>query len=117
MSTSCRNHHHHAPPRGRDNKRRLGLVLILAVGYMIAEAVGGLLTNSLALLADAGHMLSDAAALGLSLFALWIAQRPPKAHRTFGSRLAEDLAQLEGSHPDLAYTIAQVIETLSGLGI
>jgi hypothetical protein len=41
----------------------------------------------------------------------------PEAHRTFGSRLTEDLAQLEGSHPDLAYTIAQVIETLSGLGI
>jgi hypothetical protein len=39
------------------------------------------------------------------------------AHRTFGSRLTDELAQLEGSHPDLAYTIAQVIETLSGLGI
>jgi hypothetical protein len=44
-------------------------------------------------------------------------QVSPEAHRTFGSRLTEELAQLEGSHPDLAYTVAQVIETLSGLGI
>ena len=47
----------------------LRIVLYLSIGYMIAEAVGGWLTNSLSLLADAGHMLSDVAALGLSLFA------------------------------------------------
>lgn len=55
-------------------KNRLALTLLLAGGYMIAEIVVGLLTNSLALLADAGHMLSDVAALGLSLFAMWIAE-------------------------------------------
>ncbi len=44
-------------------------------------------------------------------------QATPEAHRSFHSRLTEDLASLEGSHPDLAYTVAQVIEALSGLGI
>jgi cobalt-zinc-cadmium efflux system protein len=78
----------------RDNRRRLAWVLGLAVAYMVAEIVGGLLTNSLALLADAGHMFSDAAALGLSLFAVWLAERPPTARRTFGYYRTEILAAL-----------------------
>jgi cobalt-zinc-cadmium efflux system protein len=61
---------------------------------MVAEVVGGLWTNSLALLSDAGHMLSDAAALALSLAALWIARRPPTPERTFGFHRAEILAAL-----------------------
>jgi cobalt-zinc-cadmium efflux system protein len=61
---------------------------------MVAEVVGGILTNSLALLADAGHMLSDAASLALALFAMWIAQRPPTAERTYGYYRAEILAAL-----------------------
>jgi len=68
----------------------LGLVVL----YMAAEVVGGLLANSLALLADAGHMLSDAASLGLALFAIWIAQRPRTARHTYGFRRAEILAAL-----------------------
>ena len=58
--------------------------LVLAGGYTLAEVIGGVLTNSLALLADAGHMLSDVAALGLALFAFWIAERPPSAKKTYG---------------------------------
>ena len=61
---------------------------------MVAEAVGGLLTGSLALLADAAHMLSDCAALGLSLFAIRLAQRPANARRTFGYYRTEVLAAL-----------------------
>jgi cobalt-zinc-cadmium efflux system protein len=61
---------------------------------MVAEFVGGLATNSLALLADAGHMLTDVAALGLSLFALWAAQKPPTAKRTYGYYRLEILAAL-----------------------
>jgi len=61
---------------------------------MLAEVAGGLVSNSLALLADAGHMLSDVAALGLSLFALWIAQRRPTSQRTYGYYRAEILAAL-----------------------
>ena len=67
-----------------------GLVLV----YMVAEIVGGWLANSLALLADAGHMLSDAAALGLSLFAAWIARRPPTPQHSYGYYRAEILAAL-----------------------
>jgi cobalt-zinc-cadmium efflux system protein len=61
---------------------------------MVAELVGGLWTGSLALLADAGHMLSDVAALGLSFFAVWLADRPAPSHRTYGYYRAEILATL-----------------------
>lgn len=86
-------HEHVHGTRGQ-NKRRLAIALVLAAGYMVAEVMGGLLTNSLALLADAGHMLSDVAALGLSLFAVWIAERPPTPRRTYGYHRAEILAAL-----------------------
>jgi cobalt-zinc-cadmium efflux system protein len=69
-------------------------VLILSAAYMVAEAVGGVLTNSLALLADAGHMLSDVASLGLTMFAVWIARRPASPRRTYGYYRAEILAAL-----------------------
>jgi len=87
-------HSHHEKSAAGDNKRRLQIVLLLAGAYMIAEVIGGLLSNSLALLADAGHMLSDVAALALSLFALWVAQRPPTPTRTYGYYRAEILAAL-----------------------
>ncbi|MFP4601172.1 MAG: cation diffusion facilitator family transporter [Persicimonas sp.] len=86
-------HGHGHSHRARDRKR-LMWTLILVVGYMGAEVVGGLLSNSLALLADAGHMFSDAASLALSLFAMWIAARPPTAERTYGYYRAEILAAL-----------------------
>ena len=76
------------------NLKRLLLTLILAAGYMFAEIVGGLLSNSLALLADAGHMFSDVASLALSVFAIWIAARPAGSQRTFGYYRAEILAAL-----------------------
>jgi len=86
--------HDHGHRRPSANKRRLALTLLLSGGYMVAEVIGGLLTNSLALLADAGHMFSDVAALGLSLFAIWIAERPPTPKRTYGYYRAEILAAL-----------------------
>src|SRR5436190_23132603 len=70
-------HSHAHAHGGAASGRRLAITLGLVIAYMVAEAVGGFLTHSLALLADAGHMLSDAAALGLSLFALRISQRRP----------------------------------------
>ena len=76
------------------HKSRLKLVFILTTTYMAVEAVGGLLTGSLALLADAGHMLTDAGALGLSLWAVWFAQRPKTARHTFGFYRTEILAAL-----------------------
>ena len=76
------------------NKRALAVVLFLTAGFMVAEVIGGILTGSLALLADAGHMLSDAASLAVSLFAAWLAGRPATPSRSFGYRRAEILAAL-----------------------
>jgi cobalt-zinc-cadmium efflux system protein len=69
-------------------------VLALAAAYMLAEIAGGLWTGSLALLADAGHMAADVAALALSLFAFWLARRPAHPGRTYGYQRAEILAAL-----------------------
>lgn len=82
------------PGSRKKNQRRLAWTLGLVVIYMFAELIGGWLANSLALLADAGHMLSDAASLAMSLFALWIARKPPTDERTFGYYRAEILAAL-----------------------
>lgn len=76
----------------RINKHRLRIVFGLTAGYMLAEAVTGILTQSLALLADAGHMLTDAGALGLSLLAVWFSERPSTPERSFGYYRAEILA-------------------------
>ncbi len=78
----------------REASSRLRVTLMLAAGYLVAEAVGGWLTNSLALLADAGHMLSDVAALGISLAALKASSLPATSSRTYGYHRAEALAAL-----------------------
>jgi cobalt-zinc-cadmium efflux system protein len=72
----------------------LAVVLAFTTTYMFAEVIGGLLTGSLALLADAAHMLSDNIALGLALFAFWLADKPPTPNRSFGYKRAEILAAL-----------------------
>ncbi len=79
--------------RGAD-RRALLVAALLTGGFMVAEAVGGVVTGSLALLADAGHMLSDSFSLGLALFAVTIAARPATSKRTFGYKRAEILAAL-----------------------
>jgi cobalt-zinc-cadmium efflux system protein len=86
--------HRSSPTAGLRHRKRLTLALVLAGIYMLAEVAGGLLANSLALLADAGHMLTDVAALGLSLFAIWAAQRPATPKRTYGYHRLEILAAL-----------------------
>lgn len=73
---------------------RLKWVLALTAAFMVAEAVGGWLAGSLTLLADAGHMLTDAGALGLSLFAMRMAQRPATEEKTYGYVRLEILAAL-----------------------
>lgn len=82
---------HHRHDRQR---RRLAITLALVVTYMIAEVVGGYISGSLALLADAGHMLSDAGSLVIALFAMSIARRPASRTHTFGYQRAEILAAL-----------------------
>lgn len=84
--------HQHSSPA--QNRRALAAALGITTFFMVVEVVGGVFTNSLALLSDAGHMLSDASALGLSLFAIWLATRPHTPGRTFGYHRAEILAAL-----------------------
>lgn len=86
--------HSHPAPTDSGATRRLGLVLILSAGYCAAEVVGGLWSNSLALLADAGHMLADVMALLLALVAAWSARRPPDPSKTYGYQRVEILAAL-----------------------
>lgn len=76
------------------DRRRLGAVLGLTATYMVAEVVGGLWTGSLALLADAGHMLTDVASLLLALGALWMAERPATTRHTWALGRVEILAAL-----------------------
>src|ERR1700750_367899 len=73
-------------------RRRLLVVLVLTAVYMFAEAVGGWVTGSLALLADAGHMLADVAALVLALVAAWFGARPATPNKTYGYYRLEILA-------------------------
>ncbi|HSG08832.1 MAG TPA: cation diffusion facilitator family transporter [Longimicrobiales bacterium] len=97
-----RHHHGHAHhhdgargPLGRvSERRRLRWVLGITSAFMVAEAVGGWISGSLALLADAGHMFTDAGALALSLFAMRMAQRPANTEKTFGYVRLEILAAL-----------------------
>ncbi len=77
-----------------ESRRALGIALALTAAYTVVEVVGGLLTGSLALLADAVHMLSDNVALALALVALWLASRPSSPERTYGYKRAEVLAAL-----------------------
>jgi len=91
--------HAHGHRHGHDHLRaagRRGLTLVLALTgtFMVVEFVGGWLANSLALMADAGHMLTDVAAIALSLFALRVAQRPATPEKTFGYVRLEILAAL-----------------------
>lgn len=78
----------------RVSSRPLLIALLITAGFMIVEVIGGIVTSSLALLADAGHMLTDVAALGLSLFAIWLAKRPATSERSYGFLRAEVLAAL-----------------------
>ncbi|HHG8774579.1 TPA: CDF family zinc transporter ZitB [Raoultella planticola] len=78
-------HSHTSPPPSEDNNlRRLLQAFIVTAGFMLVEAIGGVLSGSLALLADAGHMLTDSAALLFALLAVRFANRPPNTRHTFG---------------------------------
>jgi cobalt-zinc-cadmium efflux system protein len=90
-------HHHHAPSADAD-LRWLALALALIAGFMVVEVVGGLLADSLALLSDAAHMLTDAGAIALALVAARLAARPAAGRFTFGLGRAEILsAQVNGA--------------------
>jgi cobalt-zinc-cadmium efflux system protein len=89
-STHNHNHHHHF----ESSRRRLWFAFWTQLAFLVVEVVGGIMANSLALLADAGHMLSDVGALGLSLLALAWTARPPTEKKTYGYHRLEILVAL-----------------------
>ena len=94
------------------NRRRLRIALGITATYTIVEALGGLLTGSLALLADAGHMLTDSMALALAVFAFAISERPPDSRRSFGYHRFQILASFVNGLTLLAIVVWIVIEAL-----
>lgn len=88
--------HAHRPHHDfrNQNRNKLWIVLLLTLSFMGAEVVAGLLTGSLALLADAGHMFSDAAGIGLALIAVWFSGKPPSLSRSYGYYRTEILASM-----------------------
>jgi cobalt-zinc-cadmium efflux system protein len=94
--THSHNHSHsHAHDHAHEvSKRTLTFVLGITAVFMIVELAGGLISNSLALIADAAHMLTDVGALGLSLFVLWFSRRPARPEKTYGYLRLEILAAL-----------------------
>ncbi|MGH3126580.1 MAG: cation diffusion facilitator family transporter, partial [Gaiellaceae bacterium] len=85
----------HGHDHGRvESRRALGAALALTASYTVVEVVGGVLAGSLALLADAVHMLSDNVALAVALVAAWLATKPATPERSFGFKRAEVLAAL-----------------------
>ena len=91
QATIDRTPHAHATAAAA-NRRRLVVVFGLTLAIFVVELAGGLVSNSLALLADAGHMLTDVAGIGLALLAIWFAGRPAHGGRTFGYLRLEILA-------------------------
>ncbi|GMB00991.1 cation diffusion facilitator family transporter [Pelosinus sp. IPA-1] len=87
-------HGHSHGMRREGNKKSLAIALVITFGIMIAEAVGGWLTNSLALLSDSGHMLSDVGSLALSLMAVWFAAKPASSSKSYGYHRFEILTAL-----------------------
>lgn len=121
-------HDHHAHPDGHEHgaggqglvargaeRQRLVWVLAITGTFMVAEVVGGILSGSLALLADAGHMFTDAGALALSLVAMRLAQRPPTPTKTFGYVRLEILAALVNGATLLAIAVFIVKEAWARL--
>jgi cobalt-zinc-cadmium efflux system protein len=106
--------HPHERTRG-ESRRALTLVLALTATFTAAEVVGGLLTGSLALLADAGHMLSDNLSLGIALLAAWLAGRPATPEKSFGYKRAEILAALANGVTLVAISIWIFVEAYSRL--
>src|ERR671912_704279 len=109
-------HGHDHTANARDgNRRALAVVLVLTASFTVVEIIGGLLTGSLALLADAGHMLSDNFSLGVALFAAWLAGRPATPEKSFGYRRAEILAALANGATLVAISIWVFIEAYARL--
>jgi len=108
-------HLHRPPPATPSAQRALIWALALTGSFALVEALGGWWSGSLALLSDAGHMLTDAAALGLALFALRVAARPPSRRASYGYARAEVIAAFVNALALLALVVFIVVEAVSRL--
>lgn len=107
--------HHHAPEVSRDNERRIFIAMWLTGGFMVAEVVGGLISGSLALIADAGHMATDTAALGLAWLAFRLSQRPADTSRSYGYHRGEVLAAFVNGIAMMALVLWILVEAVQRL--
>lgn len=115
MHFHAANHYDHGHPQrahAERSTRALRAALALTIVVLVAEAIGGWISNSLALLADAGHVLIDAAALALSLFVAWFSRQPVTAEKTYGYLRWEILAALINGATLLGLSAWIVIEAL-----
>ncbi|HUQ75654.1 MAG TPA: cation diffusion facilitator family transporter [Burkholderiales bacterium] len=102
-------HHHHAPtPSGSG----LRIAAVLTIVFALLEAIGGWWTGSLALLSDAGHMVTDGAALALAALAAWMARRPPSERHSYGLGRAEVVAALVNAATMLVIVAALAYEAV-----
>jgi cobalt-zinc-cadmium efflux system protein len=106
-------HHHHHHPSGAS----LRTVAALTIAFALVEAVGGWWTGSLALLSDAGHMLTDGAALALGALAAWMARRPPSHRHSYGLGRAEVVAALINAGTMLVIVAALAYESILRLKV
>ena len=107
--------HPHRAGGATGNRRALSIALVLTAGFALVEAAGGWYSGSLALLSDAGHMITDAAALGLALFADTVARRPPSRRASYGYGRAEVLAAFVNAIAMLAVVAGIAIEVFRRL--
>ncbi|SDF36564.1 cobalt-zinc-cadmium efflux system protein [Blastococcus fimeti] len=109
--------HGHAPGTAAGSRRgRLAVVLGLTLAVLVAEVVGAVVSGSLALLADAGHMATDAVGIALALTAVGLAQRPARGRRTFGWQRAEILAAVANGLLLLAVAAYVLVEAARRIG-
>jgi cobalt-zinc-cadmium efflux system protein len=109
--------HSHAPVTAAGGqRRRLALVLGLTVTVLVAEVIGAVLSGSLALLADAGHMATDALGIALALGAVTLAQRPARGRRTFGWQRVEILAAVANGLLLIAVAVYVLVEAVRRIG-
>ena len=106
-------HVHHL---ARTNVQALRAAFVITTLVLLLEAIGGVLTGSIALLADAGHMLTDAGALGIAMFAAWISMRPRNAQKSFGYGRAEILGALANGFLLGGVSVAIALESFERLG-
>ncbi len=109
-------HDHRGTTAAAGSRGRLAVVLVLTVAVLVAEVIGAALSGSLALLADAGHMATDALGIGLALGAVTLAQRSPRGRRTFGWQRLEILAAVANGVLLLGVCAFVVVEAVRRIG-